>query len=190
MTPAVALRLGRVSNLPTVWTNALAGIALAGVSPWHWATLPAAAGLSLTYVGGMYLNDAFDRGIDAQERPDRPIPAGQADPNTVFAIGFGLLLGGAALLLLGLAAHDAALRPRLRTGPEGVTVRALAGPTTIAWPHVRARVRVQRRWGVRARTLELEDRTDDAVLVVLGRRELGTDPETVAEALQAGGATG
>jgi hypothetical protein len=101
-----------------------------------------------------------------------------------------VLLGGAALLLLGLAAHDAALRPRLRTGPEGVTVRALAGPTTIAWPHVRARVRVQRRWGVRARTLELEDRTDDAVLVVLGRRELGTDPETVAEALQAGGATG
>ena len=101
-----------------------------------------------------------------------------------------VLVGGAALLLLGLAAHDAVLRPRLRTGPEGVTVRALAGPTTIAWPHVRARVRVQRRWGVRARTLELEDRTDDAVLVVLGRRELGTDPETVAEALQVGGATG
>lgn len=44
MTPAVALRLGRVSNLPTVWTNALAGIALAGASPWHWATLPVAAG--------------------------------------------------------------------------------------------------------------------------------------------------
>ena len=106
MTPAVALRLGRVSNLPTVWTNTLAGIALAGVSPWHWATLPAAAGLSLTYVGGMYLNDAFDRGIDAQERPDRPIPAGQADPNTVFALGFGLLLGGAALLLLAACAFD------------------------------------------------------------------------------------
>ena len=101
-----------------------------------------------------------------------------------------VLLGGAAVLLLGLAARDALLRPRLRTGADGVTVRALSGPTTIAWPHVRARVRVQRRWGVQARTLELEDRTDDAVLLVLGRRELGTDPGTVAEALQAGGAAG
>jgi hypothetical protein len=99
-----------------------------------------------------------------------------------------VLLGGAAVLLLGLAARDALLRPRLRTGADGVTVRALSGPTTIAWPHVRARVRSQRRWGVRARTLELEDRTDDAVLLVLGRRELGTDPETVAEALHAAGA--
>lgn len=100
MTPAVALRLGRVSNLPTVWTNALAGIALAGTSPWHWATLPAAGGLSLAYVGGMYLNDAFDRQIDARDRPDRPIPSGQVEPNTVFALGFGLLLGGVALLLV------------------------------------------------------------------------------------------
>jgi hypothetical protein len=99
-----------------------------------------------------------------------------------------VLLGGAAVLLLGLATRDALLRPRLRTGADGVTVRALSGPTTIAWPHVRARVRSQRRWGVRARTLELEDRTDDAVLLVLGRRELGTDPETVAEALHAAGA--
>jgi len=99
MTPGTALRLGRVSNLPTVWTNALAGVALAGASPWHWATLPAALGLSLAYVGGMYLNDAFDRGIDARERPSRPIPSGAAEANTVFALGFVLLLGGVAMLL-------------------------------------------------------------------------------------------
>jgi UbiA prenyltransferase family protein len=99
VTPAVALRLGRVSNLPTVWTNALAGVALAGVSPWHWATLPAALGLSLAYVGGMYLNDAFDRAVDARERPSRPIPSGAAEANTVFALGFALLLGGVAMLL-------------------------------------------------------------------------------------------
>ena len=99
MTPAVALRLGRVSNLPTVWTNAMAGIALAGVSPWHWASLPAALGLSLSYLGGMYLNDAFDRGIDARERPSRPIPSGAVEANTVFALGFALLLGGVAMLL-------------------------------------------------------------------------------------------
>jgi len=99
MTPAVAMRLGRVSNLPTVWTNALAGIALAGVSPWQWAALPTALGLSLAYLGGMYLNDAFDRAIDARERPFRPIPSGAADANAVFAVGFALLLGAVAMLL-------------------------------------------------------------------------------------------
>jgi Bacterial PH domain len=98
------------------------------------------------------------------------------------------LVGAAALLLLGLAVRDAVLRPRLCAGPEGVTVRALSGPTTIPWPQVRVRVRTHRRWGLRARTLELENRADDAVLVVLGRRELGADPQTVAEALHGAGA--
>ncbi len=99
MTPSVALRLGRVSNLPTVWTNALAGVALAGASPWRWATLAVAGGLSLAYVGGMYLNDAFDRSTDAREQPFRPIPSGAVEANTVFAAGFLLVLGGIALLL-------------------------------------------------------------------------------------------
>lgn len=96
-----------------------------------------------------------------------------------------LLVGTAAVLLLALAAHDGLLRPRLSTGDDGVTVRALSGPTTIPWARLQVRVRSQRRWGVRARTLELEDRADDTVLVVLGRRDLGADPDAVAEALQA-----
>ncbi len=100
MTPAVALRLGRVSNLPTVWSNALAGVALAGQSPWRVATLAVAAGLSLAYVGGMYLNDAFDRAVDAREQPFRPIPSGLVAANTVFAAGFLLMLAGVAMLLL------------------------------------------------------------------------------------------
>ena len=32
--------------------------------------------LSLFYIGGMYLNDAFDREFDARARPDRPDPGG------------------------------------------------------------------------------------------------------------------
>jgi hypothetical protein len=96
-----------------------------------------------------------------------------------------LLVGGAAVLLLALAAHDALLRPRLSAGDDGLTVRALGGARTIPWWRLAVRVRSQRRWGLRARTLELEDRADDAVLVVLGRRELGADPDTVAAALQA-----
>ena len=99
-----------------------------------------------------------------------------------------VLVGGAALLLLGLAARDALVRPRLRADAAGVTARALTGGTAIAWPVLRVRVRTQRRWGVRSTTLELEDRSDDAVLVVLGRRELGADPWVVAEALHTAGA--
>jgi UbiA prenyltransferase family len=91
-----ALRLGRVSNLPTTWTNVAAGLALSGA-----ALQPAAFALlgfavSCFYVGGMYLNDAFDREYDARERPERPIPSGQVSARTVFAIGFGLLAAGVA----------------------------------------------------------------------------------------------
>ena len=99
MSPAVALRLGRVSNLPTVWTNALAGTALAGGQIWTLSTLLIAVGLSLLYVSGMYLNDAFDRDIDALERPARPIPAVLVPADSVFAAGFGLMLGGLAFVL-------------------------------------------------------------------------------------------
>jgi len=94
----VYLRLGRVSNLPTIWTNVLAGVVLAGVpvAPGPLASL--ALALSLFYIGGMYLNDAFDREIDARERPERPIPAGLVSARTVFGIGCGLLAAGLAVL--------------------------------------------------------------------------------------------
>jgi PH (Pleckstrin Homology) domain-containing protein len=98
-----------------------------------------------------------------------------------------VLVGAAAVVLLGLAGRDVLLRPRLRTGPGGVTVRGLCGSTTVPWALLQVRVRVTRRLGMRGRTLELEDRSDDAVLLVLGRRELGADPQTVADALTAVG---
>jgi 4-hydroxybenzoate polyprenyltransferase len=100
MTGATLLRLGRVSNLPTVWTNVLAGAALAGrVDAPASVVTPLLVALSLFYVGGMYLNDAFDREVDARERPERPIPAGLASATAVFAIGYGLLAAGLAVLV-------------------------------------------------------------------------------------------
>jgi 4-hydroxybenzoate polyprenyltransferase len=95
----VALRLGRVSNLPTVWTNTLAGIVLAGGQALDERTLPLLVALSLFYTAGMYLNDAFDAGIDARERPERPIPAGLVSAETVFAAGFAMIGLGLAVLL-------------------------------------------------------------------------------------------
>lgn len=116
MSPAVALRLGRVSNLPTVWTNVLAGVVLAGASPWHWGTVPAVLGLSSAYLGGMFLNDAFDRAIDARDRPGRPIPSGLVDANTVFAVGFVLLLATVAALSASAGAFGVAPLPAALCG--------------------------------------------------------------------------
>ncbi|MDH3451353.1 MAG: UbiA family prenyltransferase [Gammaproteobacteria bacterium] len=99
MTPAVALQLGRVSNLPTVLTNVLAGIILAGATPLDLRTLPVLLAMSAFYVGGMFLNDAFDAEIDARERPERPIPSGQVSRRSVFASGFGLLLFAVLLII-------------------------------------------------------------------------------------------
>jgi len=91
-----ALRLGRISNLPTVWSNVLVGVLLAGGMLAD-ARLPLLMlALSLFYVGGMFLNDAFDREFDAAHRPERPIPAGEVTAQQVFAIGFGLLAAGLA----------------------------------------------------------------------------------------------
>src|SRR5688572_14664491 len=90
----VALRLGRVSNLPTVTTNVLAGIVLAGAQPSIVRVVVVCAALSAMYVAGMFLNDAFDRDIDRVERPERPIPSGQVTALAVFQVGYGLLLGG------------------------------------------------------------------------------------------------
>jgi 4-hydroxybenzoate polyprenyltransferase len=94
-----ALKLGRVSNLPTVWSNVIAAFALTGGAPLR-VVVTAAVAMSLLYVGGMYLNDAFDRDIDASERAGRPIPSGEASANAVFAVGFAALAAGVLLLAL------------------------------------------------------------------------------------------
>ncbi|MGY1640335.1 PH domain-containing protein [Geodermatophilus sp. SYSU D00703] len=99
-----------------------------------------------------------------------------------------VLVGGAALLLLALAARDLLLRPRVTAGPSGVAVRTLSGRRQLPWSRLRVRVRETRRLGVRSRLLELDTApgpADDGVLILLGRRDLGTDPEQVARALTA-----
>jgi 4-hydroxybenzoate polyprenyltransferase len=108
--PTALARLGRVSNLPTVWTNVLAATVLAGGEWRNLRTGVVLVAMSLFYVGGMYLNDYFDRAIDARERPTRPIPAGDLAAGTVAAIGFALLAGGVvSMAVLGQATLPAGL---------------------------------------------------------------------------------
>lgn len=93
-----ALKLGRVSNLPTVWTNTLAGAVLAGATGFGVEFAVMLLAFSFFYTGGMFLNDAFDAGIDAKERPERPIPSGEISLKEVFGWGIGMMVAGIALL--------------------------------------------------------------------------------------------
>src|SRR6185369_4520326 len=95
------LVLGRVSNLPTVWSNCLAGWFLGGGGD-ALRLVQLCAGTTLLYLGGMFLNDAFDALFDQQQRRERPIPSGLVGQEDVWRWGIGLLvLGFLALLFFG-----------------------------------------------------------------------------------------
>lgn len=90
--------LGRVSNLPTVWSNCLAGWWLGGGGNFN--HLPYLLfGASFLYVGGMFLNDAFDAEFDLRYRKERPVPSGMIELKSVWRWGLGWL----ALGILSLA---------------------------------------------------------------------------------------
>ena len=92
------LLLGRVSNLPTIWSNCLASWLLAG------GTLVEAAdvkrftcligGATLLYLGGMFLNDAFDVRFDKEHRSERPIPSGAISAKAVWIWGISQMVIG------------------------------------------------------------------------------------------------
>jgi 4-hydroxybenzoate polyprenyltransferase len=94
------LRLGRVSNLPTVWTNTLTGVVLAGGALRSIEVPVLIVAFTLFYTGGMFLNDAFDRDSDRRARPDRPIPQGLIQADSVFAMGYGMVLLGIIIVIV------------------------------------------------------------------------------------------
>lgn len=93
------LILGRVSNLPTVWSNCLAAWLLGGGGEWS-VFVQLGLGASCLYLGGMFLNDAFDTEFDREHRAERPIPAGAISAPAVWAWGIGWLVAGLAVLSL------------------------------------------------------------------------------------------
>ncbi|NOS69001.1 MAG: UbiA family prenyltransferase [Verrucomicrobia bacterium] len=97
------LVLGRVSNLPTVWSNCLAAWLLNGGQSWNNFHVLCIGATSL-YIGGMFLNDACDAEFDRQFRKERPIPSGQITLRSVWLGGTTLLLlGWLLMLMLGLS---------------------------------------------------------------------------------------
>jgi hypothetical protein len=92
------LVLGRVSNLPTVWSNCLAGWWLAGGGN-TWKLPLLFFGVGALYTGGMFLNDAFDADFDRQRRAERPIPSGSISLDAVWKFGWAWLASGTLSLL-------------------------------------------------------------------------------------------
>lgn len=91
------LVLGRASNLPTVWSNCLAGWLLGEGGHFSGFVL-LCLGATCLYTGGMFLNDAFDVEFDRQHRSERPIPSGAISLGEVWGFGVGWLVLGAVLL--------------------------------------------------------------------------------------------
>jgi hypothetical protein len=93
------LVLGRASNIPTVWSNCLAGWIFGGGGYMSGFVL-LCLGATCLYTGGMFLNDAFDVEFDRQHRPERPIPSGAISLGEVWGFGVGWLVLGTVLLAL------------------------------------------------------------------------------------------
>ncbi|MFO0895730.1 MAG: UbiA family prenyltransferase [Phycisphaerales bacterium] len=105
------LALARLSNAPTVATNAFVGFAIGASAVPHpeesdpaellpvWMPFALALGVMMIYAAGMILNDWFDRQVDAVERPRRPIPSGAIPPRQALLAGAALLLAGCGTLI-------------------------------------------------------------------------------------------
>lgn len=106
------LTLGRASNLPSVWTNVFAAALVAQASLHHDGQPPhlsaslidailtwliALTALSFMYLGGMFLNDAFDANWDKQHKQSRPIALGIVSAGLVWVHGIALLVAGVLL---------------------------------------------------------------------------------------------
>ena len=121
------VRLMRPANVITAVADVLAGFAVSGaalevfssqdpesslLNSLLWLTL-ATIGL---YGGGIVFNDVFDAELDRKERPERPIPSGEASVLSASILAGLLLIGGIA----------AALQVSLFSGIIALTVAALA----------------------------------------------------------------
>ena len=102
-------KLCRLPNLFTAWSDILAGFFIVSAFsgggnvslnvPGILICLMLASGL--IYSAGMVLNDYIDREIDAQQRPDRPIPSGAISPAAAAMAGYAMLVVGCLFAFLG-----------------------------------------------------------------------------------------
>jgi 4-hydroxybenzoate polyprenyltransferase len=118
------LRLLRVGTLFSPGADVVAGICLLG-APLDWRAAPALPASVLLYAAGMVFNDFADRRVDAEARPERPLPRGQIAPHTALLLGLCLLVG--ALLLSPWWPYHAAMAALVLLYDFGAKRQLLAG---------------------------------------------------------------
>jgi 4-hydroxybenzoate polyprenyltransferase len=127
---AAYVELLRPPNLATSAADVLAGLAVAtwAGAPRSWWLVPSSV---LLYAGGVVLNDVFDAGRDARERPERPIPSRRASRAWAGRLGGALLLAGcvtaaavgplsgavAVVIAGGATAYDVVAKDHVVLGP-------------------------------------------------------------------------
>ena len=92
------LQLARVSNTPTVVSNAVAGAVVASAAAPADTVAVVAVAMALFYTAGMILNDVADLEVDRRERPERPLPSGAVGRTAALAAFGGLTGAGLAIL--------------------------------------------------------------------------------------------
>ena len=118
------LAIGRVSNLPTVWSNVMLGMLLGGLvtslpGTRYWLPLqpdgehfrwtdPGVAiltivlmllGSSAAYLCGTFFNDWWDADFDRKHRPERAIPAERIPRDTILTLTIAFAMISALLFL-------------------------------------------------------------------------------------------
>ncbi|MEM7228241.1 MAG: UbiA family prenyltransferase [Planctomycetota bacterium] len=97
------LALCRLSNLPTVVSNVLVGVAIGAGIDNELATntiVVLAVAMCLLYAGGMALNDVLDAAYDAIHANHRPIPSGRISRRSALVVTIVCLAGGVGLTSL------------------------------------------------------------------------------------------
>lgn len=119
------LASGRIANLPTVWSNVLAGFWLSssldpvdpgivnGDTSGLLALLITMLVASMIYVGGCLLGDAVDAKFDQKHRPERPIPRGILSAGSVKVVALMLLTIALIGLFFGHQLWAQAIQPHL-----------------------------------------------------------------------------
>ena len=121
MKASLFLKLGRVSNLPTVAGNVFLGAIFAGWDSREdsWPSLILLTISMLTfYIAGMFQNDYMDRHIDRLREKGRPLVTGETTDREVLRITSGLFL-----LALLLASGSVLLA---REAPPGISLLSIA----------------------------------------------------------------
>ncbi|MDF2748036.1 MAG: rane protein [Propionibacteriaceae bacterium] len=95
-----------------------------------------------------------------------------------------VLLGTVAVVSALLSLFATVARPRLAADNRGVTVRGLTGSRHWSWGEVNVRLTHTRRLGRDVAAVEVDaENAEVPALVILGRLDLGADPEDVVAAL-------